>query len=929
MKNLSLIKALVCIVLLASVLLMSSCNGKNPTPSPDGDGNSSNDNIGNNDNSNNSGVNRLATPVVSYQEGAIIYWGIVDGADHYKVDINSSNPAITYNITTDKTYIDLSEYYGANKVLQIFITAISPVGGEIGNSAICEYFFNLPTSPISEYAGLGQTVNLLTGGYTTIASGTVSIFNETLFNRFRVKTNSYKDSYTKVVYSESLQGYANEISNKNTNKIGVDVSVDYMKIVKVTAGFDYEIGEEYKEKTQNETKSVFYDMDYYYTNERVEIEGYKDKNKFTDALSEEFLADALKVQNGEMTPAAFIDKYGTHVVTSGIYGGMFNLHYEMLSDSSTVENIFTQDTKTGISAGVGACIYGVNLGLDVNVENAASSSNFVSNTNSNVHTVFEARTYGGDATGKVCQSLSDFSALCEAWAATLDTTDDYVLIDVENGSLYFVWDYLPDEYQAAKDILNMYFKLSCDESYSALVNKISSIYSDSFIFNEIDGTLLIDISMLQDHENVNLNNISYTMNDGKELFNGNDGSGVFTIYRKFNGKNVNKVVFIGGYNVDDEGGVPYKGKFTPLTIVFDENWDRDIVIEFENFAFVAPTDSVAIDFSKTSSKNITIIATGTSYIKGGDGSGNGYAAINAEGKNIIFEGKGSIEILGGNGANGNDENKDGFHGGSAVQANSVLVNLIGDFVVYGGNGGKGIAGKNGGTNNKSLSESNPTGGSGQAGSIGGNGGDGACALLANFVNIESLGSGSKICGGNGGNGEAGGNGGVGQQGWKRTLTEEPRAGTGGVGGTGGIGGAGGNGGAAISGSAVIKAVCEIIGGNGGDGGAGGNGGNGGKGGDNSAWTGLFTGSDGGTGNGGRGGSAGNGGNGGNGGVAIVGELSEGSEATFTSGFGGNGGVAGEIGLGGDPGTPNNTCPGGGSRGTNGTPGTNGENGLTP
>lgn len=805
---------------------------------------------------------RLATPENLIVNGETIYWDTVEGADHYEVVINGNI------VETWSTSLLLTPYYGTNFDLQIRIRAIAPSGSGIYNSAYNEYLFDIPTSPISAYDGLGQSVNLLTGGYTTTASGTTSIFNEALFNRLRVKNDTYKDSYTKIIYSESLHGYVNDVSNKFGNKLGIDVSVDYMKLVKVTAGFDFEVNEEYKEKSQSETKTIFYDMDYYYTNERVEIEGYKDTKKFTEALSEEFLADALKVQNGTMLPEEFINKYGTHIVTAGIYGGTFNLHYEMISKKTTVETTFTEDSKVGVSAGIGACIYGVNLGLDVKVENTAASSNYVSNTNADTQTKFEARTRGGDATGNVCTSLDDFKVVCAAWAETLDTTNDFVLIDVADNSLYFVWNFLPDEYQGAKDILNQYFKLACDDQYNSLIDKIANLYNDSFIFDEVDGTLLIDIAALQSHNDVTLSNLKYTMKDGKVLFDGTDGTGIFTIYRKFNGHDVHKVIFRGNYRVDDEGGVPYNGKFAPLTIKFDENWNRDITIEFENFAFKAPDGKPALDFSSITTKglNINLIMTGHVLMIGGENS----VGIDATGQKLVISGNSYLEIIGGKGSDGASSGANGNDGAIGIKADSIEFISTGEVNVTGGEGGNGHVGKTG-THTSNAGK-------------GGDGGNGGTALSAQSVTFNNSDAKISVVGGNGGNG---GNGGYIPNGSNNGgMYDIADAGN---------GGNGGNGGLPVDITALKKINCASLmlkHGNGG------NGGDGGKGGDPAVLDNDYDpdqkSAGGHGGNGGNGFVAGNGGNGGIGGGSYGTDRWNTSPLLGVSGNGGNGGNGGNI-----------------------------------
>ena len=795
---------------------------------------------------------RLDTPQNITEKDSVIYWNTVEGADHYEVVVDGSVIEVT------STKFDLEDYYGTNYELQIKIRAIAPADSGVINSAYYEYVFDIPTEPIADYDGLGEAVNLLTGGYTETNNRHISIFDEALFNRLRVEEDEERNSFSVVRYAESLHGYVDKLSTSISTKVDMKISADFMKIVNATAGYSFGIDESYDKKTQSETKAVFYDMDYYYTSKRAGIYGSNDLSILSDALSEEFLSNAKKLQNGELSPETFINLYGTHIITSGVYGGSFNLHYEMISTTKNIEETFKVGSQLEISSQVGAAIKGLDLKQTVDTKIETNDEAFKTNTSSDVQSKFTLVTKGGNITGKVCESLADFSAVCEAWAEDLKAGEDYVLIDVEDGSLVFIWELLNDaEYAGAKNLLYNYFYSTCDEQYYALKDKISSFYKDSYIFDETDGTLVIDFSNLQSHSATSLSGVNYDMENGTEVFNGDEGR--FTVSPKFNGKEVNKIIFKGGYRTEDESGDPYEGKFTPFTIEFSENWTRDIVIEFENFAYEAPAGYAGLDFSEVKSENITIIVTGNVYIKGGNGGSNGQAGlagIDSTGKNLVIEGEGSLEVVGGNGVSGTNYGEAGSEGGIGIIVLNAIFESSTNITVIGGNGGNGYKG-------------------------------------ADSTVKGSNGADRTVIGGN--------------------------VGHGGKGGTGGTGGAGGNGGDAMIGTIYVECVnCTLIGGNGGNGAKGGKGGTGGTGGDNTAWGGS-TGNGGKGGTGGTGGDAGHGGLN----NQLVYIASENSTVSVVSGKNGIVGIGGDGGSGGKPGTANPSCGGGGVYGATGDTGNSG------
>ncbi len=696
----------------------------------------------------------LATPEVSHKEGSTVYWGMVEGAEYYQVYIaNSGN-----TIETTSTYVNLEDYYGTNTELQLYIKAIAPVNGNNINSANLQYIFTIPVGNISKYNGLGQSVNLLTGTYTNYANGTVSIFNNVLWNRLDAKENSIKTHDTDVLYSESIEDYTNQLTTSISNKMSVKGSAGIGKIAKVTAGYSFEVGANYSKKTYNQTQAIFYDMNYVYQGYQAGIDGYNNPDMLRAALSEEFLADALDLQNGRISPEQFIGKYGTHVITSGIYGASFKAHFERLMNKSDVNDTFGANIKQSISSGISAAIKGIDVGVDKENTFAADISVFTSETSSDIQSKFTINAVGGNAASNmVVSSLADFSTVCESWANSIENESSFMLIDVPDGSLYFVWDFLGDEYAEAKDILNGYFYSRCDEQYKSINSKISSVYQDFFVFDSETGTLTIDWSARQTYTQADLSNTNYTVN-GTTMFDYVD-SGIFTVYSAFNGQEVKKVVFKGSYRTPDSLNQIIENRFINFGIKFDKHWSNDIVIEFKNFAFEAQAGQVALDFSEVSSNNITIISNGNVYIKGGNGNGygsTGSIGINADGKNLVIEGSGALEVVGGNGSTGkvgSPDDKDGEDGGNgkaggngccAIKAASIVITNS-SVTVVGGNGGNGGRGGHGNSNFWNVCD----------GGNGGKGGTGANALIADSVTAKD--TTLVLIGGNGGNGGRGGN----------------------------------------------------------------------------------------------------------------------------------------------------------------------------
>jgi len=792
--------------------------------------------------------NRLATPAVQAADDTSIVWNNVANAEYYAVHILPQDVYVDVNTTM----MNVEEYFAGNKYLYVYIQAVADPAGDYVNSVWSSvYTYEIAGETVVGTRGVGDAVNLLTGGYTEFADGTTKIFDETLFNRLRlVNDTSVKKQQTVVTYAEGLDTYLNKITSNINNKTSVSASVGYAKVAKATAGFEFEVGAEYEASNYNETKAIFYDMDYYYISNQKEIYGYNDTEKLSSILSVSFKADANRVANGTMSAGEFVKKYGTHIVTAGIYGAKFNAHYELLTNKATAEEMFGTNIKNTISAGISGTVYGVELGVDTSNSTTAKTSDFVSTTNESLQSKFTATAIGGAAQGvSGATSLDAFSSACEVWAAGLND-DNCVLIDVPNESLVLVWDFLGSEYEETKNILNEYFYSQCDEQYYALKDKISSLYSESVTFDEERGILTVNFAGLQTYTSASLAGVSYEQNA-----NGIDFvDGVLTVYPMINGVPVEKVIFKGGYYQKDRSGQLKINHFENMSIVFNQHWDTDIFVEFDSFAYEAKTGHVALDFSAVQSENITLNIINKAYIKGGNGSmagASGQVAVLANNKNMTINGDEFI-IVGGHGISATVTGGAGGNGGMAMSVGTLTVDMVGALSITGGNGGNGQIGYFGVN-------------AGENGGNGGNGGSGGAAIQVNQLNVNA---GEVIIkGGNGGNGARGGDGQIGSTG--KTVVNILTGGKDGnknYGGKGGNGGNGGNGGAA--GLAIIGILndvnncAKVLNGVYGDGGNGGNGGKGGKGGNyyNSLGTVWRCG----------GGSGGNGGRGGDGRVYGVG-----------------------------------------------------------
>ena len=778
---------------------------------------------------------QLPSPTINTVDNSILYWGMVDGAEAYEVTILQNDSKDIVNVVG--TSIDLEPFYKNSNTLQIYVKSLASESSSYAHSPATEYIYTIPYGSIVNYKGLGYGYNLLTGTFTDSDNKSkLSIFNEIMFNRLNAdqKLDIYSHK-TEAFLSESMQTYTDFLSLALGTKFNLNGSVGVSKIAKVSAGYSFETNTKYEKKNYNETQAVFYDMYYEYRGFQTGFGGYLStlfalddarRNAELEALlSDTFVEHIEMLEAGTLSPEQFMDIYGSHIITEAVYGAKFSAHYEMITTKEIAENAFGADIKQGISAGIEATIKGVNVGLNSSNEQTFNTSFLATDETKDVKSKFSFDAIGGkNPANFTALSFADFGAVAKNWTDTMKSEADFAIIDVPDGSLYYVWDFLPDEYSKAKSLLMNYFFTQCDENYKALNEKVNEMYNDFYYFDIETGTLTFDISALQ-HANVNTNTsldgVLYDDN-GVVIFDGSNH--VVTIYPLYNGNQVRKVVFKGGYQTQTLQGQTITGKFESISIKFDDDWTEDVIVEFENFAYVAPDGHAALDFSKTSIKNVTIISTGSNYLRGGNGTStvdetkgqdpgefNGLQGINGKNQKLTIIGSGDLKVEGGDGVDGSTTTEhryynsngarvtqilsqhDGYDGGVGILCLSVTVNMEGCLDVVGGNGANAF--------NRSSGDNDGDGKNGKNGYAGGFGG--------NAIETETfkLDSGSVIA--TGGTGGKGGNASECNYAFGKEVT-------------GGTGGAGGNGGLGISSFKIIINSASstnsltAIGGNGGN-----------------------------------------------------------------------------------------------------------------
>lgn len=701
---------------------------------------------------------------------------------------------------------------------------------------------------------IGRSINMITAKSFEPAAGTQYIFDtQKLFAQKVIKTPIPKGE-TKLSMGTSYEAFLEDFNLNLSVRIGknekgeqTDSGINYMP---GSCDFSVNLGGSYKKVTEEETTEFYYQLKQIHSGYMLELYGYAKPQNYAAILSDSFKRDARAVNNGEMSPAAFIDIYGTHVMMGAYYGSAVNVNFYSIEHKDSTKEQWDVSLETDITNRLFFSDF--NVGVNAKVGDCKTEKNESKNS------VFTVSSIGGE-NGIVAgiDDISDFNKNYQEWSNSV-SEDKYGLLDVPDGSLFCVWDYLDESYSTAKNKLNQYAKEKCGEYFKSLTDKVSKTKMPNHLkYDEATGALTVTLANFQ--KNGNMNEFNNSLFD-KE-------TNVLTLNPVYQGKEVKIIVFDGGYYVPDDNGNPVQRKIENFAVKFGTGWNKDFNIILNNVAFSAPSNTACFDFSDILNKNIkvNINYNGKNYLEGGGGTA-AQGVFNADGIDLGIIGSTGAELIVHGGAGASVEvNKsepvivygsNGADGATAIIAKSLTINTFGTLKVYGGDGEDGKAGKAGEAGKHDGRDKND-GLEAGSGSRGGNGGNGGHSIVVEEVVVQN----AKILLLQGGIGRDGGNGGAGGRGGNG---KGERGACGGKGGDGGDGGNGGNGGSIIANYITIydgvqsSAINIVIG----QSGAGGKGGNGGQGGTPAKNTSLWA-------KGGKPADGGNGGNGGNGGTADI------------------------------------------------------------
>lgn len=453
----------------------------------------------------------LPTPInVRVESDNYVYWDEVPNASSYVIKINgyqeSVGNTLKYSIGA---IMDSKIEYDVPTQVHIYVKA---KGNQILYSDSewseeCTYTYTKFSESEDKddnggtylNSGVGASVNVITAkNYSDYIRGYSVLDVEKLKNDdlFRKDTN-IKGTEIKNNSTQSISDFVN--NNSVTTEVAVGTNTKKRTMfanisvgLKTSASFNYA---SYSDK-------YYYSLDSYIKRYALYISN--SSSDYLDMLSTTYLKDLSSLYSNQ-SPSEFVkffERYGTHLITSGVFGGRLNAYYAAVTNKSTIDVAVSSELKTAIEAGISAVNNGsVNTNVSAAIRDILNTSEF--------ETSFYASAYGGNTFTAV--TIDDMNSHYSSWASSFNTSDESaVLINYPVNSLIGLWDILPNEYTDMRTNMEDAFIDYYKNAYDTFIDSFKSDVGESYLINTTLLSCALDNGYNYDKPDANANNEHYS-----------------------------------------------------------------------------------------------------------------------------------------------------------------------------------------------------------------------------------------------------------------------------------------------------------------------------------------------------------------------------------------------------------------------------------
>lgn len=439
-------------------------------------------------NANSSGTlnSKLSVPTnIDYVNNSQIRWDVVDGAIAYEIEVNSDGEIIMYNRSTN--YLDLSYLKSTSFIYRIRSLA-SDTSKNSDWSVYLDGYYKFESGNEkynSKYAekGLGQSINLINknASYIEPNNNAYSPFDITKLYQLEVGTAKIGKGDAVAESSESVDTFLENSMNSLDEKFSFSVIKPGLKkiVSQKSIGIEMNLNSTYEKRKQSDTNVKIGYVESIYNYEEYYFKNATDIDIFKDCISDDFIdyVNNLNQNPSEENIKRFIGRYGTHFLTSSIYGAKMRMNYSIIGSKSEVYNKSTNEIFTE------AFFSKSYVEINNELKGMFESDSLKSNNNSNVN--ISVNFYGGkpQAWSFNENNISNFGDSYKSWNESLSDVSNMALIDVKDGSIFFIWDLLGDEYLELKNKLYDYYYKVGNEYYNEFINKMNGLYDENVVMS--------------------------------------------------------------------------------------------------------------------------------------------------------------------------------------------------------------------------------------------------------------------------------------------------------------------------------------------------------------------------------------------------------------------------------------------------------------
>ncbi len=309
--------------------------------------------------------------------------------------------------------------------------------------------------------GLGKTVNIAKDrylNYDDINSSKVIFDTEWLNQRLESSDlidNTNQSSNSTIVSGTSIENITLDLGLNTKFETKIDGKA--YDVLNATLKSEFNIVS--IETIKKYKYQFFYKYYGYYPRYYANLFKNVNESIYTENLDKTYEGYLNLLFRGAITPQVFFDKYGTHVISSGVYGGRFDYTYYALNNQKAITTDMQIKAEQGITAAISNIVNG-------GVGNSFDFKSAIGYDKLSVETKGEMNSRGGAPT--TTTSLENFSTELNKWLPSL-TNDTSALIDIPSNGLIPLWELLPPQHADKKEI----FKNKCKQYLNDNTNGFS------------------------------------------------------------------------------------------------------------------------------------------------------------------------------------------------------------------------------------------------------------------------------------------------------------------------------------------------------------------------------------------------------------------------------------------------------------------------